>query len=325
MKSLHLRKHCIPKIHQKKQQTTMIVSCYSSNVILNQNFIAKIYINRSAFALQSVTAFLVERNNLEFLVTVIPETPYHGIQVCINVDTCAYACKPMSYTSPNLLGYFPGVCPSASNFVDASVWADSNEPAIPEYVLIQSTNERVPCGYGGLLYNRDVWYCPPRPPATTTTTTAAATTTTTTTTTAAAASTPTLTCANHNIYYNKRKGNGLSGDCCKDQRDCVNQCIRGKCNGPSQTNTSCTNPRIYFGKGRGNAYHGDCCKDQSDCIDDCIKGKCNGPRRGGISTSKPAPTCLTGYKGKKKGNGPKNACCLTQADCKEDCVRGKCN
>ncbi|KAI9331400.1 hypothetical protein BD770DRAFT_449417 [Pilaira anomala] len=103
--------------------------------------------------------------------------------------------------------------------------------------------------------------------------------------------------------YGLRKGDGYNGYCCKDQSDCLDDCLNGSCNGPVNTKTTSTakktsttikkttttatsptttaNPDTCypgsFGLRNGDGYRGYCCKDQSDCKDDCIKGSCNGP------------------------------------------------
>ncbi|KAI8368839.1 hypothetical protein EDC96DRAFT_441146, partial [Choanephora cucurbitarum] len=92
----------------------------------------------------------------------------------------------------------------------------------------------------------------------------------------------------------KKRGNGMNGDCCKDQRDCVNQCIRGKCNGPVRGTKTTTTTAI----------------------------------KKTTTTAKPtkiSSACKAGFKGLKNGKGRKDACCTTHWDCKEECVKGRCN
>ncbi|KAI8080261.1 uncharacterized protein B0P05DRAFT_490636 [Gilbertella persicaria] len=96
--------------------------------------------------------------------------------------------------------------------------------------------------------------------------------------------------------YGLGNGDGYNGACCKDQSDCQDDCISGKCDGPKNPNSSSSSSNY-----------------------DCISGKCDGPSKPDSSSS-----CKSGYRGKKKGNGPKNACCSTQWDCNDDCVQGRC-
>ncbi|OBZ82000.1 hypothetical protein A0J61_09951 [Choanephora cucurbitarum] len=108
-----------------------------------------------------------------------------------------------------------------------------------------------------------------------------ATTTTTNTTT------PALTYSNKGTFYNKKRGNSMHGDCFKDQSDCINQCIRGKCNGPVR-----------------------CTKIITTTI---------------AKPTKTSSTCKAGFRGLKNGKGRKDACCTTHWDCKEQCIEGRCN
>lgn len=135
-------------------------------------------------------------------------------------------------------------------------------------------------------------------------------------------------------------GDGYNGACCKDQSDCWDDCISGKCNGAANpqtpTTTSVPSPTSSpskcasgsFGLGKGDGYNGACCKDQSDCWDDCISGVCNGPKApttSATTTAKPATSsCIPGSRGKKKGNGTDGYCCSSSDDCTETCRKGKC-
>ncbi|KAI9247358.1 hypothetical protein BY458DRAFT_484152 [Sporodiniella umbellata] len=138
-------------------------------------------------------------------------------------------------------------------------------------------------------------------PITTTKTVTKTVTISTTTTTVTATSTAVPTCISG--AYGLGNGDGYNGYCCKTQADCVDDCVSGKCNGPSNTKTTTatktqttattkttttktstptTNPNCTsgsFGLGNGDGYNGYCCKDQSDCVDDCVSGKCNGPSK----------------------------------------------
>jgi hypothetical protein len=148
------------------------------------------------------------------------------------------------------------------------------------------------------------------------------------------------------------KGDGYNGACCKDQSDCLDDCISGKCNGPvnpatktttvTATATATTAPGTCTagssGLGKGDGYNGACCKDQSDCLDDCISGKCNGPvntatktttKKTSTKTTTKAPTstasCIAGARGKKRGNGKTGYCCSSSDDCVSVCRSGVCN
>lgn len=152
--------------------------------------------------------------------------------------------------------------------------------------------------------------------------------------------------------YGLGNGDGYNGACCKDQSDCLDDCLSGKCNGPvntktatvtstktstkststaSPTSTTCTSGS--YGLGKGDGYNGACCKDQSDCWDDCLGGKCNGPvntatTKASTKTSTKTPTasasCTPGSRGKKRGDGKNGYCCSSSDDCLETCRSGTC-
>ncbi|KAI7889916.1 uncharacterized protein EV154DRAFT_445302 [Mucor mucedo] len=141
------------------------------------------------------------------------------------------------------------------------------------------------------------------------------------------------------------QGNGFKNYCCETQADCIDDCVKGVCVGPSAPSASttavpptptdapgtCTPGSI--GLGKGNGYKGACCEDQSDCRDDCIKGVCNGPvntkttkTTSAAATPTVTPgTCTPGSIGLGKGDGYKGACCEDQSDCRDDCIKGVCN
>ncbi|KAI8387489.1 hypothetical protein BD560DRAFT_363104 [Blakeslea trispora] len=73
--------------------------------------------------------------------------------------------------------------------------------------------------------------------------------------------------------YGLGKGNGYNGECCKDQSDCLDDCLSGKCNGPKKPATvSCKSG--YKGKKNGAGPKDACCTTQWDCKEDCVNGKC---------------------------------------------------
>ncbi|GAA5816692.1 hypothetical protein MFLAVUS_010224 [Mucor flavus] len=149
------------------------------------------------------------------------------------------------------------------------------------------------------------------------------------------------------------KGDGYKDACCKNQADCIDDCVKGACVGPVNTKTttvtktasgtaSTTAPTSVptpgactagsHGLGKGDGYKGACCKNQADCIDDCVKGACVGPVNTKTATktssaipSTPTPeACVAGFFGKGNGRGGDDACCKDQSDCKESCLSGKC-
>ncbi|KAI9245047.1 hypothetical protein EDC94DRAFT_420062 [Helicostylum pulchrum] len=140
----------------------------------------------------------------------------------------------------------------------------------------------------------------------------------------------------------KGQGNGYKNYCCKDQSDCLDDCVKGVCVGPAKpTKTASTTAPTTVptpgtctpgssGLGKGDGYKDACCKDQSDCLDDCVKGACVGPVNTKTTsttapTTVPTPgTCTPGSSGLGKGDGYKDACCKSQADCIDDCVKGAC-
>ncbi|KAI8076160.1 hypothetical protein BDF21DRAFT_342746 [Thamnidium elegans] len=144
----------------------------------------------------------------------------------------------------------------------------------------------------------------------------------------------------------KGQGNGYKNYCCKDQSDCLDDCVKGVCVGPAKptVTTTKTAPTTVptpdtctlgsSGLGNGDGYKFACCEDQSDCIDDCVKGACVGPvntKTTSVSKTTSAPTtvptpdtCTPGSSGLGNGDGYKFACCEDQSDCIDDCVKGVC-
>ncbi|RCH96145.1 hypothetical protein CU098_011264, partial [Rhizopus stolonifer] len=183
---------------------------------------------------------------------------------CINIGDCGAPCIGFSTESnPIYSSYNAEKCSDQDEFVSAAVFP--KQPTeflpIPDYLVVAGSSAHVPCAWSGSSPSDSsgYFYCPPLP----------------------------------STVYGQKKGNGYKEDCCKTEADCKDDCIKGKCNGPSRKTTTVKKTKTTA-----------------------------------TTTSKSAtPTsgaCKSGYRGKKKGNGPKNACCSTERDCKEDCVKGKC-
>lgn len=101
------------------------------------------------------------------------------------------------------------------------------------------------------------------------------------------------------------KGDGYNGACCKDQSDCLDDCLSGVCNGlvnPVKTTTT--------------------------------KKATTTTKKATTTTKKPTTTttknptatasCIAGARGKKKGNGKTGYCCSSSSDCLETCRSGTC-
>ncbi|KAL7319732.1 hypothetical protein PS15m_002832 [Mucor circinelloides] len=77
------------------------------------------------------------------------------------------------------------------------------------------------------------------------------------------------------------KGDGYKGYCCKTSDDCFESCVKGVCNGPSNTKSPTPVPTGtnckpgYKGLGNGEGPANACCDDSDDCQESCISGKCN--------------------------------------------------
>ncbi|GAA5799936.1 hypothetical protein HPULCUR_005357 [Helicostylum pulchrum] len=114
-----------------------------------------------------------------------------------------------------------------------------------------------------------------------------------TSTTAAPTATPSA-CTSGSLGLGK--GDGFNGACCKDQSDCQDDCLSGKCNGPVNTKTSTTKKTTTTKK----------------------------PTT--TTTKKPTTTgtCIAGARGKKRGNGDTGYCCSSSDDCIETCRSGTC-
>ncbi|KAG2205960.1 hypothetical protein INT47_005278 [Mucor saturninus] len=96
----------------------------------------------------------------------------------------------------------------------------------------------------------------------------------------------------------KGLGNGFKGYCCKNQADCIDDCVNEKCTGPEGTIHFTTTASIKTKtKTTSTAKH----------------------------TSTTAAKCIPGSAGKKNGEGRLNACCTTSDDCKNSCVNKKCD
>ncbi|KAI8350132.1 hypothetical protein BD560DRAFT_376510 [Blakeslea trispora] len=139
---------------------------------------------------------------------------------------------------------------------------------------------------------------------TTTTSGSTRTSTSTTTTTTTATSTPIATCIAGSS--GKKNGDGYKNYCCKTSDDCLDTCIKGKCNGPVNTNIP-----------------GDAVATQKTTTQTTTKS-ISTTTATTKSTSPTSTSCIAGVAGKKKGNGKTGYCCTTSDDCLETCRSGKC-
>ena len=140
-----------------------------------------------------------------------------------------------------------------------------------------------------------------KPPVTTTTTTKTGTATTTTT---APTTTSGATCYPGSAGLGK--GDGFSGYCCKDQSDCQDDCISGKCNGPVNTKTSAI-PVTTTTKATKTTTAKTTKTTTTKTATPTTPGKCTGSSAG-----------------KGLGDGGNGACCKTSDDCQETCRSGVC-
>ncbi|RCH97830.1 hypothetical protein CU098_001544, partial [Rhizopus stolonifer] len=131
-----------------------------------------------------------------------------------------------------------------------------------------------------------------RPTATKTTTTSVATTKTTSTATA------TATCISGSS--GKKNGDGYNGYCCTSSDDCLDTCVKGKCNGP--TNTKITTSSTTTKKATTTTT----------------------TKKATTTTTSGASSCTPGVSGKKNGTGKTGYCCTSSDDCLETCRSGKC-
>ncbi|CAO3610944.1 unnamed protein product [Mucor hiemalis] len=140
-----------------------------------------------------------------------------------------------------------------------------------------------------------------KPPVTTATTKTTTATATVSTTTATATATPGACTPGSSGLGN---GDGYNGACCKDQSDCLDDCIKGKCNGPINTalptTTKTTTAKTTTGK--------------------------TTTTKTTTATSKPTTPakCTGSSSGKGNGDGITGACCKTSDDCQETCRKGVC-
>ncbi|KAG1150846.1 hypothetical protein G6F37_001594 [Rhizopus arrhizus] len=113
-------------------------------------------------------------------------------------------------------------------------------------------------------------------------------------TTTSSASTPTSDSSCTAGSYGLGNGDGYKGYCCKDQSDCLDDCIKGQCNGPVNTKTTTKNT----------------------------------PAKTTTTKKDSSPTdtssCTPGSRGKKRGDGKDGYCCSSSDDCLETCRQGKC-
>ena len=113
-------------------------------------------------------------------------------------------------------------------------------------------------------------------------------------TTTSSASTPTSDSSCTAGSYGLGNGDGYKGYCCKDQSDCLDDCIKGQCNGPVNTKTTTKNTPAKTTTTKKNSSPTD------------------------------TSSCTPGSRGKKRGDGKDGYCCSSSDDCLETCRQGKC-
>lgn len=125
---------------------------------------------------------------------------------------------------------------------------------------------------------------------TTSTTSASSTTTTTTSTTSSTTISSTSTTATPTCTGNskgKKRGDGYKNACCLTNRDCINNCVKGKCDGPSPALPMPTNcKKGVQGNKNEKGLTNYCCTLNDDCQDTCINEVCGHYTRKGSSSTK---------------------------------------
>ncbi|OBZ88037.1 hypothetical protein A0J61_03922 [Choanephora cucurbitarum] len=258
--------------------------------------------------------------------------------VCYPSNVCSYPCVSLSSSSSAFT-----VSPRNP---DCSSDPEVRFPSITAYGVVddmtslshlETDSSRVPisCSLEQTRENYKYYHCGPIlvPDSVATTTS----TTTTTTTTPAVTTTATVTahtCSNKDSIFDKKKGIGYNGDCCKTEADCKDECIKGKCTGPSRTTTKSTTTNSTTKKPITTKKSTTTTKPSTKPSTKSATTKSattkSATTKSTIVTTTAKSTispsvCTPGYQDKKKGDGPKDACCSTQLDCKEDCVKGRCN
>ncbi|OBZ81039.1 hypothetical protein A0J61_10912 [Choanephora cucurbitarum] len=248
--------------------------------------------------------------------------PFEGVasySFCTTIVGCTYMCASMSsedsiiYSFPNDFNH----CRLSSGrpFPTVAGYFDSSNSNSLGYMVFTGDPEHYDCtayretDEGALYRCRLPSLFDTTTTSTTTSTTTTATTTATTSSTTITTALPLPTCSNKDTIFAKKRGNGYYGDCCKTEADCMNECIKGKCNGSKKSTTTIK-------------------KSTTTTTTTKKPSTTTTIKKSTTVTKKPTQTpaaCKSGYLGKKKGNGLKGACCTTSWDCKEECIKGSCN
>jgi hypothetical protein len=154
-----------------------------------------------------------------------------------------------------------------------------------------------------------------KPPATTATT--KSTTATGTKTTTTATSTPTSGACTPGSF-GLGNGDGYNGACCKDQSDCMDDCISSTCNGP--VNPKATTTKTATKTTTTNASTKTTTTKTTTTKATTTKKTTTKK----TATATATASCIPGARGKKKGNGKTGYCCSSSSDCVETCRSGTC-
>ncbi|OBZ87154.1 hypothetical protein A0J61_04802 [Choanephora cucurbitarum] len=236
-------------------------------------------------------------------------------RACIDTPSCGITCFQLQYYQKDSKALSSNGCPAITPY------STSSRLDTLDYLLYPFKDEPVPCtlirvsGEGIIYLCSEDFNTNNAGGASSSTTTTL--TTTTTTTTPAATVTATIavpTCLSEETIFGKKKGNGYSGDCCKTEADCKNDCVMGRCNGPKRATTKAITVK------------------SNTAVSSPITKKAaitttttKSTTKTTIKATKTPSVCRPGYLGKKNGKGSKGACCNTHWDCKEECVKGSCN
>ncbi|KAI8357809.1 hypothetical protein BD560DRAFT_406209 [Blakeslea trispora] len=243
--------------------------------------------------------------------------PLEGIasySFCTTIVGCTYMCASMSsegsitYSYPTDFGHCR--LPSGGPFPTVAGFFDSSNSNSLGYMMFTGDSKHYDCtAYKetneGALYRCSLpsLFDTTTTSTTTTTATSSATSSTATSSTATTTALPVPACSNKDTIFAKKRGNGYNGDCCKTEADCMDECIKGKCNGPKKSTATIKKSTTTTATTK------------KPSTTTTIKKSTTVTKK---STQTPA-ACKSGYLGKKKGNGLKGACCTTSWDF--DCFR----
>ncbi|KAI7896979.1 uncharacterized protein EV154DRAFT_475777 [Mucor mucedo] len=123
------------------------------------------------------------------------------------------------------------------------------------------------------------------------------------------------------------QGDGYNGACCKDQSDCLDDCLSGSCNGlvnPNKPVTTTTKKTTTTTKKTTTTTKKATTTTKKATT--TTKKATTTTKKATTTTKKPTATasCIAGARGKKKGNGKTGYCCSSSDDCLETCRSGTC-